>query len=91
MRAVKNRTWSKYREQHHWKAYTKESNKYIHQLHYFKQQSISKRVLDCNRDTIELFCLIKKLTGNSIQNPLPLNKTDEELAEDFTKILPFKN
>ena len=81
MRAAKividrERTWRKYREQYYWKAYTMERNKYICQLHYFKQQSISKRVLDCKRNTKELFCLINKLTGNRIQNPLPPNKTD---------------
>ena len=67
-----------------------ERNKYIHQLHYFKQQSISKRVLDCKRDTKELFCLINKLTGNTIKNPLPPNKTDEELADDFAKFFLSK-
>ena len=89
---VKNREriWRKYREQHHWKAYTMERNKYICQLHYFKQQSISKKVLDCKRDTKELFLLINKLTGNTIHNPLPPNKTDEELTEDFAKFFLLK-
>ena len=89
---VKNRerTWRKYREQHHWKAYTMERNKYISQLHYFKQQSISKTVLDCKKDTKELFHLINKLTGNTIYNPLPPYKTDEELAEDIAKFFLSK-
>ena len=30
-----------------------------------------------------LFFLVNKLTGSIAQNPLPPNKTDEELAEDF--------
>ena len=60
-------------------------NKYIHQLHYFKQQSISKRVLDCKKNTKELFLLVNKLTGNTMQNPLPSKMTDEELAEDFAR------
>ena len=78
---VKNRkrTWKKYKEQHHWKAYTMERNRYIHQLHYFKKQSVYKRVLHCKKDTKELFCLVNKLTGNTTQNPLSSNKTDEEL------------
>ena len=89
---VKNRerTWRKYREQHHWKAYTMKRNKYICQLHYFKQQSISKRILDCKRDTKELFLLINKLTGNTIQNPLRLNKADEKLTKDFAKFFLSK-
>ena len=67
-----------------------ERNKYICQLHYFKQQSISKRVLDCKKDTKELFHLITKLTDNTIHNPLPPNKTDKELAEDFAKFFLSK-
>ena len=62
-----------------------ERNRQIHQLHYFKQQSINKRVIDCKRDTKELFSLVTKLTGNTTQNPLSPNKTDEELAEGFAK------
>ena len=69
--------------QHHWKAYTAERNKYNRQLHYFKQQSVSKRILDCKNNAKELFLLVNKLTGNTAQNPLPPNKTNEELTEDF--------
>ena len=84
---VKNREriWRKYGKQHHWKAYTVERNKYNCQLHYFKQQLMSKRILDCKNNAIELFLLVNKLTGNTAQNPLPPNKTNEELAEDFAR------
>ena len=67
-----------------------ERNRYIHQLHYFKKQSVSKRVLDCKKDTKELFCLINKITDSTIQNPLPPNKMDKECAEDFTKFFLSK-
>ena len=60
-----------------------ERNKYNCQLHYFKQQSLIKRILDCKGNAKELFLLVNKLTGSIAQNPLPPNKTDEELAEDF--------
>ena len=62
-----------------------ERNKYNHQLHYFKQQSLSKRIPDCKNNAKELFLLVNKLTGNIAQNPLPPNKTDEELPEDFAR------
>ena len=62
-----------------------ERNKYNRQLHYFKQQSLSKRILDCKGNAKELFLLVNKLTGSIAQNPLPPNKTDEELAEDFAR------
>ena len=82
---VKNRerTWRKYRQQHHWKAYTVERNRYNCQLHYFKHQSLSKRILDCKNNAKELLLLVNKLMGSIVQNPLPPNKTDQELAEDF--------
>ena len=48
-------------------------------------QSISKKALDCNEDTKELFHLVNTLNCNTTQNPMPLNKTDEELAEDFAE------
>ena len=63
-----------------------ERNRYIQLLHYFKKkQSINKKVLDCKKDTKELFHLVNRLIGNTTQNPLPPNKTDEELVEDFAK------
>ena len=50
---VKNRggTWKKYKQQHLCKAYTMKRNTYIWLLHYFKKQSIGKKVLDCKNDT----------------------------------------
>ena len=67
-----------------------ERNKYNCQLHYFKQQSLSKRILDCKNNAKELFLLVNKLTGSIAQNPLPPNKTDEELAKDFARYLLSK-
>ena len=60
-----------------------ERNKYNCQLHYFKQQALSKRILDCKNNARELFLLVNKLMDSIAPNPLPPNKTDEELAEDF--------
>ena len=89
---VKNieRIWRKYGKQHYWKAYIVERNKYNCQLCYFKQQSMSKRILECKNNAKEFFLLVNKLTGNTAQNPLPPNKTDEELAEDFARFFLSK-
>ena len=81
----RERAWKKYGELHHWKAYTVERNKYNCQLYYFKWQSLSKRILECKGNAKELFLLVIKLTGSIAQNPLPPNKTDEELMEDFAR------
>ena len=45
----RERIWRKHGKQHQWKTYTAERNKYNCQLHYFKQQSLSKRILDCQK------------------------------------------
>ena len=42
------------------------------------------------KDTKKLFLLVNKLTGNTAQNPLPPNKTDEELNEDFARFFLSK-
>ena len=54
------------------------------------QKTISKKVLDCTKDNKELFPLVNRITGNTTQNPLPPNKTDEELAEDFAEFFLSK-
>ena len=46
--------------------------------------------MDCKKDIKEPFCLVNKLTGNTTQNPLLHNKTDEELADDFAKFFLSK-
>ena len=38
----------------------------------------------------KLFLLVNKLTGNTAQNPLPPNKTNQELAEDFARFFISK-
>ena len=60
-----------------------ERNRYNCQLHYFKQQSLSKRILDCKNNAKELFLLVNKLMGSIVQNPLPPNKMNQEFAADF--------
>ena len=67
-----------------------ERNRYIWLLHYFKKQSVSKKVLDTKKDTKELFHLVNRLTGNTTQNPVPPNKTGKELAEDFAEFFLSK-
>ena len=62
-----------------------ERNKYNCQLHYFKWQSLSKRILDCKGNAKELFLLVNKHTGSIVQNPLSPNKTDGELTKDFVR------
>ena len=50
---------------------------------YHKQQIITKKTLDCKRDTKQLFCVVNSITNNRQINPLPDHKSHEEMADDF--------
>ena len=76
--------WHKYLQYHQWVAYNAEKWKYS----YFqdsKRSVIIERVLDCNRVAKQLYSLASNLTSSTKENPLPDCKSDEELAESFSK------
>ena len=50
---------------------------------YHKQQMITKKILDCGRDSKQLFSTINAVTNNKQINPLPDNKSHGEMADDF--------
>ena len=50
---------------------------------YHKQQRITKKVLDCGRDSKQLFSIVKAITNNKQINPLPDNKSHGEMTNDF--------
>ena len=50
---------------------------------YHKQQTITKNILDCGRDSKQLLSVINSTTNNRQINPLPDHKSHEEIADDF--------
>ena len=44
---------------------------------------IMKKILDCGRDSKQLFSVVNAITNNKQMNPLPDNKTHGEMANDF--------
>ena len=44
---------------------------------------ITKKVLDCGRDSKQLFPIVSAITNNKQINPLPDNKSHGEMANDF--------
>ena len=54
---------------------------------YHKLQAITKKILDCRRDTKQLFSVVKSITNNRQTNPLPDYKSHEEIANDFMYFL----
>ena len=79
----RQRAWSRYRQPNHWMAYTKERNIYTQLMVYHKQQMITKKILDCGRDSKQLFSMVNAITNNEQINTLPDNKTLGEMANYF--------
>lgn len=75
--------WRKYGEHHQWLAFDQARKDYKKVLKQEKVTTIAGRVQDCKHNPKQLFKLIKHLTGTEGENPMPDNRTDEQLAEDF--------
>ena len=50
---------------------------------YHKQQTITKKILDCGRDSKKLFSVVNSITNSKQINPLTDHKSHEETADDF--------
>ena len=81
----RERIWLKYKQDSHWIAYKKERNIYNRLLAYSKRQSLCKKINDLRGNTKELYNLTAHLTGKAPQNPMPKNKSDIQLAEEFAE------
>ena len=82
---AKDQMYKDHREEHHWRAYTIERNKYNRLLKYHKRQVITKQIMDNSKNTNELFKIVYKLMGSNTENPLPPGRTSEETAKDFAE------
>ena len=49
-----------------------------------KKSTIIERIYTCNRDTKQLYKLVTELTSSVKENPLPIGKSYNELAEEIT-------
>ena len=52
---------------------------------YHKHQAITKKILGCKNKTKQLFSIVNSITNNKPPNPLPENKSAEEIADDFAE------
>ena len=77
------RIWCKYRENNQCHAYRNEKMKYNNMLKEAKKNTISEKIYACNRDTRKLYKLVSELTSLVKENPLPLGKSNKDLAEEF--------
>lgn len=69
------RTWErvfiKYRQQHQWKAFTRERNRYNTMLKYNKRSSLASLVQSAEKDSKKLFKIVNSLLGRREDNPMP--------------------
>ena len=87
---TEKKAWRRYKQDHHWQAYTKERNIYNRILTYHKKDC-QKRLKNQTRTLQKLFNLVNNLTGSKSSNPMPEGQTDGILAEEFAKFLSGKN
>ena len=91
-RIVRNREnkYIKYRQDHQWKAFTRERNRYTTMLNFSKRASIVNLVHTSQNDSKKLFRLVNKLLGKKNSNPMPPARTPAQLCEDFATFFKGK-
>ena len=56
---------------------------YTNMLEEPKKTTFNEKIYVCNRDTKLLYKLVPELTSSVKENPLPIDKSNKELAEEF--------
>ena len=89
---MKNRAgkWIKHHEDHLWKAYVRERNRYNTMLKFKKNDCLHKIIKANSNNTMKLFKLVSEITGSNKPNPMPDAQSDKELAEDFAQFFRQK-
>ena len=86
-RIMRNRekVWVKYGEDHQWLAYKRERNRYKNMLIFNKRKFLSDKVMQTRGDVKALYQLTNNLTSQTNENPLPKEKDDQEMADEFAE------
>ena len=77
------RKWIKYHEDHLWKAYVIERNRYNTLLKFKKNDCLHRIIKTNSNNTRKLIKLVSEITGSSKPNPMPDAQSDKELAKNF--------
>ena len=86
----RERIFIKYREDQHWRAFTRERNRYTRMIRFNKRSSIASLVQSSEKDAKKLFKIMNSILGRNDDNPMPPSKTDKQLAEDFASYFSEK-
>ena len=79
----RERCWLRYAEDHHWKAYKRERQRYHNMIRYNKRQVYSSKVLEVKGDIKKLYQVMHGLTGNPTNTEFPSGYTKDQLVEEF--------
>ena len=78
------------RQQHQWKAFTRECNRYTMMLEFQKRHFLVTKVEEATLDSRQLFQQVGTLLGHKEDNPLPETTSNSALAEDFASFVHDK-
>ena len=87
---TRERIYNRDRQPHHWKAFTRERNRYTRMLEFQKRHYLVTKVEEATTDSKQLFQLVGSLLGCKEDNPLPEATRDSALAEDFASFFHDK-
>ena len=86
----RDKIWRKYKTDSTKTEFIKARSKYKQQLRMTKTEIMSNKVTECGTDTSKLYSLVNRLMMLTTQNPLPDNRTNDELAEEFATFFMSK-
>lgn len=75
--------YHKYKLDSIWDTYLSERRRYVNLVRRKKKMHFSSKVLEHKGDSKALHQLISSLTAANKDNPMPINKTNKELANEF--------
>ena len=73
-----------------WTTLKIERQKYKRMLSNVKTQTICENVADCNQDAKKLYSLMSYLTGTKVDNPMPEQKDEDQLTDEFAEFFMGK-
>ena len=86
----REKIWRKYKTDNTKTTFIKARSKYKQKLTMAKIEIMSNKVIECGTDTRKLYSLLNGLIRLPTNNPLPDNRTNDELAEEFATLFMFK-
>ena len=86
----REKIWRKYKTDSTKTAFIKARSKYKQQLRMAKTEIISNKVIECGRNTRKLYSLVNGLVWLTTYNPLPDNRTNNQLGEEFATFFMSK-